>query len=64
MIKLSWRKNEISYKEFQQLNRESKDKHLVFLQNLPKNQLSYNDLHILLLYGKGEPEVSNKFLEL
>lgn len=64
MIKLSWRKNEISYKEFQELNRESKDQHIQFLQNLPKNQLSYNDLHILLLYNKMEPDVPNKFLEL
>ena len=64
MIKLSWRKNEISYKEFQQLNRESKEQHIQFLQNLPKNQLSYNDLHILSLYGKVEPVVSIKFLEL
>ena len=64
MIKLSWRKKELSYKEFQELNRECKEQYLSFLQNLPKNDLSYNDLHILLLYGRVEPEVPNKFLEL
>ena len=64
MIKLTWREKELSYKEFQHLDRDCKEQYLVFLQNLPKIQLSYNDQHILLLYGKIEPEVSNKFLEL
>lgn len=64
MIKLTWRENEMSYYEFQKLNRESKEEYLLFLQKLPKNQLSYNDQHILLLYGRVEPEVCNKFLEL
>lgn len=64
MIKLTWREKEMSYCEFQKLNRDSKDQYLLFLQNLPKNQLSYNDQHILSLYGTMEPEASNKFLEL
>ena len=64
MIKLTWRENEMSYWEFQQLNRESKEKYLVFLQNLPKNDLSYNDQHILQLYGKMELVVCNNFLKL
>jgi hypothetical protein len=64
MIKLTWRDKELSYKEFQRLNRISKEEYLLFLQNLPKNQLSYNDEHILSLYGRMEPEASNKFLEL
>jgi len=64
MIKLTWRKKELSYKEFQELNRECKEQYLSFLQNLPKNELSYNDLHIILLYGRVEPDVPNKFLEL
>ena len=64
MIKLTWRVNELSHKEFQQLDRDCKEQYLTFLQNLPKNDLSYNDQHILLLYGKVEPVVSNKFLEL
>jgi len=64
MIKLTWREKELSYKQFQHLDRDFKEQYLSFLQNLPKNQLSYNDQHILSLYGKIEPEVSNKFLEL
>lgn len=64
MIKLTWRDNELSYKEFQELNRDCKDQYLTFLQNLPKNELSYNDHHIINLYGRVEPDVSNKFLEL
>jgi hypothetical protein len=64
MIKLTWRENEMSYYEFQKLNRESKEEYLLFLQKLPKNQLSYNDQHILSLYGRVEPEACNKFLEL
>jgi hypothetical protein len=64
MSKLTWRDKELSYKEFQKLNRECKEQYLVFLQKLPKNQLSFNDEHILLLYGKVEPVASNKFLEL
>ena len=64
MIKLTWRVNELSYKEFQQLDRECKEQYLVFLQNLPKNQLSYNDQHILSLYGRMEPVVSNNFFKL
>jgi hypothetical protein len=64
MIKLTWRENEMSYYEFQKLNRNSKDEYLLFLQKLPKNQLSYNDQHILSLYVRVEPEASNKFLEL
>jgi hypothetical protein len=64
MIKLTWRDDELSYKVFQELNKEDKDKYLVFLQNIPKNQLSFNDQHILLVYGRIEPEVPNKFLDL
>ena len=64
MIKLTWRDGELSFKEFQHLNKTAKQEYLLFLQNLPKNQLSYNDQYILLLYVKGEPEASNKFLEL
>ena len=64
MIKLTWRDKELSYKEFQELNRDCKEQYLSFLQNLPKNQLSYNDQHILLLYGRVSPDVPNKFLEL
>ena len=64
MIKLTWRDKELSYREFQKLDRDCKEQYLTFLQNLPKNDLSYNDQHILLLYGKVEPVVSNKFLEL
>ena len=64
MIKLTWRDKELSYREFQKLDRDCKEQYLSFLQNLPKNDLSYNDQHILLLYGRMEPVVSNKFLEL
>ena len=64
MIKLTWRDKELSYCEFQRLNRVSKEEYLLFLQKLPKNQLSYNDQHILSLYVRVEPEASNKFLEL
>jgi translation initiation factor 2 beta subunit (eIF-2beta)/eIF-5 len=64
MIKLTWRVNELSHKEFQQLDRDCKEQYLTFLQNLPKNDLSYNDQHILLLYGKVEPVVSNNFFKL
>ena len=64
MIKLTWRDKELSYREFQKLDRECKEQYLVFLQNLPKNDLSYNDQHILQLYGKMEPVVSNNFFKL
>ena len=64
MIKLTWRDKELSYKEFQQLNRDCKEQYLVFLQNLPKNQLSYNDQHILSLYNRIKPEVCEDFLKL
>lgn len=64
MIKLTWRENEMSYWEFQQLNRECKEQYLSFLQNLPKNELSYNDQHILQLYNKIKPEVCEDFLKL
>ena len=64
MIKLTWRDGELSFKEFQHMNKKDKEEHLVFLQKLPKNELSYNDQYILLLYVKMEPVVSNKFLEL
>ena len=64
MIKLTWRKKELSYKEFQELDRELKEQYVSFLQKLPKNDLSYNDLHIILLYGRVSPDVPNKFLEL
>ena len=64
MIKLTWRVNELSYKEFQQLDRECKEQYLSFLQNIPKNQLSYNDQHILSLYGRMEPVVCNNFFKL
>ena len=64
MIKLTWRDKELSYKEFQKLDRDCKEQYLVFLQNLPKNQLSYNDQHILSLYGKVEPVVCNNFFKL
>jgi hypothetical protein len=64
MIKLTWRDKELCYREFQQLDRECKEQYLTFLQNLPKNDLSYNDQHILQLYGKMEPVVCNNFLKL
>jgi hypothetical protein len=64
MIKLTWRYGELSFKEFQQLNKIAKQEYLLFLQKVPKNQLSYNDQYILLLYIRVEPEASNKFLEL
>ena len=64
MIKLTWRDKELSYREFQKLDRDCKEQYLTFLQNLPKNDLSYNDQHILLLYGKVEPVVSNNFFKL
>lgn len=64
MIKLTWRDKELSYKEFQQLDRECKEQYLVFLQKLPKNQLSFNDQHILSLYVKVEPVVCNNFFKL
>ena len=64
MIKLTWRDKELSYREFQKLDRDCKEQYLSFLQNLPKNDLSYNDQHILQLYGKMEPVVSNNFFKL
>lgn len=64
MIKITWRDDELSFKEFQQLNRSSRQEYLLFLQNLPKNQLSYNDQYILLLYVGVQPDAPDKFLEL
>jgi hypothetical protein len=49
---ISYRTDELSFKEFHLLNRADKDEYLFLLKGLPENERSTNDLTIINLYLK------------
>jgi hypothetical protein len=50
-MKLTFRKGEINYKQFTQLPKEEKEKHITFLLSLEPDILGYNDKYIILNFG-------------
>lgn len=59
-----WRDNELSYKEFSNLEKDEKDKHISFLLSLSDDMLSSNDEAILRIFGpkdKRKQPISNYF---
>jgi hypothetical protein len=62
-MKITFRPEELSYKEFTQLTKSDRQKYLELLENMDKEYLSFNDWHILNNYSKKEIIV-DKFFEL
>jgi hypothetical protein len=56
-MKLVFRDGEINYKQFTQLERSDKEKHMDFLLTLDSETLGTNDKYILLNFG---PTKENK----
>ena len=48
----TWREDEISFKEFNLLNKEEKEEYLYLLKGLPERERSTTDLIIINLYFK------------
>jgi|LauGreDrversion4_2_1035121.scaffolds.fasta_scaffold94503_1 hypothetical protein len=57
----TWRKDELSYKEFTQLKREEKDEYLFLLKGLPEDERSSNDIAIINIYLKEKKQINNFF---
>jgi hypothetical protein len=62
---IKWREEELSHKEFIQLNIEEKKKYIKFLLSLDFEDISFNDEQILNLYlPLNENNISNRFKNL
>jgi hypothetical protein len=57
-----FRDGELSYKQFTQLTKEEKQKHITFLLTLEPDILGFNDEIILNQFGP--KKITKKFLEL
>lgn len=62
-MKLKWRKDELSLKEFRLLSKESREEYLLLLKGIKKEEVSTNDQYILDQYIEEEKE-QYKFFEL
>jgi|TARA_R110000823_G_scaffold239376_1_gene364597 hypothetical protein len=62
-MKLKWRKDEMSLKEFRLLSKESREEYLLLLKGIKKEEVSTNDQYILDQYIEEEKE-QYKFFEL
>ena len=60
----SWREDEVSLKQFQQLNREDKEEYLVLLAGLKLDEQSTGDKYLLNTYGKKHHKKDKGFLSL
>jgi hypothetical protein len=60
---LTYREGEKSYKQFTQLAKKDKEKHVSFLLTLDPDILGYNDKYILLNFGPVIKK-NNKFLNI
>jgi hypothetical protein len=62
-MKLKWRKDEMSLKEFRLLSKESREEYLLLLKGIKKEEVSTNDQYILDQYIEEQKE-QYKFFEL
>lgn len=64
-MKLNWRKDELSLKEFRQLPSTEREEYLLLLQGINQEYLGINDSYILSLHDKPQEIKKQKnFFEL
>lgn len=63
-MKLKWREDELSLKQFRQLSSTEREEYLLLLEGIDKEYLGTNDSYILYLYNKPEEIKKQNFFEL
>lgn len=62
--RITWRTDEISYKDFNLLNKNDKEEYLFLLKGLPEDERSTNDIAIMNMFIKEEKKKDKNFFSI